>query len=157
LNLKNQLAALTGDTSAAAPPAAQKTENKDSGAKKANKAGESNESKKAAPKEAAKPKASETKSTAPAKAAPVAIARSVDINASVWNNNEVDVTILDAKLKVYSYVTGFTPKQEDNRVFDFLSNKHGAALDIVLKDNKNTSRWLRNMKSFSVEEKKAWA
>ena len=69
---------------------------------------------------------SKPKKTAPAeqKSAPAAAARcaaappkapALSISTSVWSGSTVDIALLEAKLKVFSYVGGYEPSAEDNR------------------------------------------
>jgi hypothetical protein len=120
LALKNKLAELTGGAPApatAAAPAGKKE------AKAASTVASVTAPTAAVAKKDSKPAASTSAPTGP----PATVKSSpppqhhhpsiaVDIHTSVWKNgSELDVLLLDTKLKTFSYVGGFTPTQEDNR------------------------------------------
>jgi hypothetical protein len=85
-------------------------------------------------------------------AAPVratAIAAPAPPPASVWVNGALDLPSLEAKLKVFSYVAGYEPTAEDNRVLAALDTSAAAR-------HPQISRWLRNVTAVPPTERSAW-
>jgi hypothetical protein len=81
----------------------------------------------------------------PAKAAPA------PPPVSVWVNGTLDIPSLEAKLKVFSYVSGYEPTAEDNRVLIALT-----ALPSVPANCPQIARWLRNVNTFTADERASW-
>ena len=103
---------------------------------------------KAAKTEKAAPKKEEPKKMAPAAAAPKK-AR-VTAPSTVWSAGKVDIALLEARLKVFSYVGGYAPSVEDNKVLEALGG------EVYQSPAVNTNRWLRNVKSFAASQRSAW-
>jgi hypothetical protein len=93
----------------------------------------------------------ETAATAPV-AAPTRAAAPVPPPASVWVNGNLDIASLEAKLKVFSYVAGYEPTAEDNRVLAALESLPSAAAA----SNPQIARWLRNVTSVPPAERSTW-
>ena len=89
-----------------------------------------------------------------------------------WTSSEdgkdsMDLSSLEILLKDYSYVGGYAPSIEDEKVLNTLyENATGLPADIdsihawvtddPLKGYPNCTRWLKNISCFSEEEKKDW-
>jgi hypothetical protein len=69
--------------------------------------------------------------------------------AAVIVGDSIDLTVLEARLVVFSYVGGYVPSKSDSRVYSILSEKGGLRYP-------NTARWMRHMSSFADEERAAW-
>lgn len=81
------------------------------GAAPADKKAASTEEKKEKSKDKLKADKKPAAAAAPAQTKPAALTAS----SSVWNGSTVDTALLEAKLKVFSYVAGYEPSAEDNR------------------------------------------
>ena len=98
---------------------------------------------KAAPKKEEVKKAPVVPAAAPKKARPTP-------PSSVWAAGKVDPALLEARLKVFSYVGGYAPSAEDCKVLDALGGEGFQSSGV------STSRWLRNVKSFTAGQRATW-
>lgn len=68
---------------------------------------------------------------------------------TIWSEGKLDLSALEQKLRLCSYVAGYEPTAEDNRVF--------AALDQASTSNyPQITRWLRNITTFTDAERASW-
>jgi len=70
---------------------------------------------------------------------------------SVWVQGNLNLEFLEAKLKVFSYVSGYEPTADDHRVLAALNG-----LGNVSANYPQISRWHRNVSTFSEEERANW-
>jgi hypothetical protein len=89
--------------------------------------------------------------TSPAPAKKVSSLGAVpSISAIISNESNVDLALLDQRLAIYSYISGFLPGKDDKRVKEILQET------LLSTDFPNVIRWKRNIDSFSEEEIAAW-
>jgi len=111
------------------------------------------------PKTAPAAKKPEPKPEKVAAPAPATVTQ-ISASSSVWNKGTVDLALLEAKLKVFSYVSGYSPSAEDSKVLTALvgSNNQDEITAWVASHptTPQISRWLRNVSSFSAAERMEW-
>jgi len=105
----------------------------------------------AAPKTFVPAKAPEVPVLAPEYTTPAPLKGTTSNTPSVdecFNGGAVDLTNLDRRLSVFSYVGGYLPTAVDAKVMNAVTSNADAF--------QNVSRWLRNIKSFSTQEMSEW-